>query len=277
MKILLAVSLMLLPLWSIHGETNTPLVSAVAILTIHVSDTNVHEKVFRFLTDVLKLPVDYDPVRAGQRRYAAVYAGNLFIEPCGPYSNIPYPRKDFKALFYGLNCTSDRAPAAIVRDLGRLKLAHESAGPGTFRILDASIAEGVYFAISSKGQDKPGEAREASLRAAMMANSTDSPGLEYVKEIWLGYAGPADLQGWKEFLGPSGRVNDTLWRLSKNQSIRFVRSEVRGVQAIVCKVQSLQRAERYLRQTGTYGRLVGGMIELDETKTCGLSIYLTGE
>jgi hypothetical protein len=86
---LVALWLLLLPVCSLRGQTNDLIVSEVAVLKIHVSDTNTHDTVFRFLTDVLKPPVDYYPVMAGQRRYAAVYAGNLFIEPCGPYSNKP--------------------------------------------------------------------------------------------------------------------------------------------------------------------------------------------
>jgi len=224
MKNLVALWLLLLPVCPLRGQTHDLIVSEVSVLTIHVSDTNVHDSVFHFLTDVLKLPVDYYPVMLGERRYAAVYAGNMFIEPCGPYSNMRYPTKDFKALFFGLNCRSDASPSSIATNLGRLHIAYEQADPETFRIQDASVGEGVYFAITGKARSKPAEEREASLRSAMAANNRDRLGFEYVKEIRLGYAEAADLQAWTEFLGAPGRVNDTLWRLSQNQSIRLVRS-----------------------------------------------------
>ena len=277
MKNLVALWLLLLPVCSLRGQTNGPLVSEVSVLTIHVSDTNVHDSVFHFLTDVLRLPVDYGPEMMGGRRYAAVYAGNMFIEPCGPYSNMRYPTKDFKALFFGLNCRSDESPSSIPTNLARLHIAYEQAGAGTFRIQDAAIGEGVYFAITGKTRSKPAEAREVSLRSAMAANNRDRLGFEYVKEIWLGYSGAADLQAWAEFLGTPGRVNDTLWRLNQNQSIRFVRSEIKGVRGIVCKVHSMEQAERFLKEMKTYGRAVDGRVELDKGKTWGLSIYLTGE
>jgi hypothetical protein len=277
MKNLVALCLLLLPACPLRGQTNDLFVSEVSVLTIHVGDTNIHDSVFHFLTDVLKLPVDYYPQMLGERRYAAVYAGNMFIEPCGPYSNMRYPVKGFKALFFGLNCRSDKSPSSIATNLGRLHIAYEQDGPETFRIQDGAVSEGVYLAISGKPRSKPEEEREASLRSAMATNNRTGLGLEYVKEIWLGYAGPADLQAWMEFLGASGRINDTLWRLSQNQSIRFVRSEVKGVQGIVCKVQSIEQAERYLKETKTYGRSVDGRIELEKGKTCGLSIYLTGQ
>ena len=276
MKNLIALWLLLLPVCPLRGQTHDLIVSAVSVLTIHVSDTNVHDSVFHFLTDVLKLPVDYYPVMLGERRYAAVYAGNMFIEPCGPYSNMRYPTKDFKALFFGLNCRSDASPSSIATNLGRLHIAYEQADPETFRIQDASVGEGVYFAITGKARSKPAEEREASLRSAMAANNRDRLGFEYVKEIWLGYSGTADLQAWTEFLGAPGRVNDMLWRLNQNQSIRFVRSEIKGVRGIVCKVHSMEQAERYLKEMKAYGRAVDGRIELDKGRTFGLSIYVTG-
>jgi hypothetical protein len=277
MKNLVALWLLLLAACSLRGQTNDPLVSEVSVLTIHVSDTNTHDSVFHFLTDVLKLPIDYGPEMMGTRRYAAVFAGNLFIEPCGPYSNMRYPVKDFKALFYGLNCRSGQSPSLIATNLARRHIACEGESPETFRIQDASLSEGIYLAVSAKARDKPGEEREASLRSAMAASNRDGLGFEYVKEIWLGYAEPADLQAWRKFLGASGRVDDMLWRLGQNQSIRFVRSEVKGVRGIVCKVRSMEQAERYLKETRTYGRAVDGRIELDMGKTFGLLISVVGQ
>jgi hypothetical protein len=176
-----------------------------------------------------------------------------------------------------LNCRSDTSPSSIAADLRQRHIAYEEDGTDTFRIQDASLGEGIYLAISGKAQTKPAIERQASLRSAMTAHNRDSLKYEYIKEIWLGYAGPADLQAWQQFLGASGRVTDTLWRLSQNQSIRFVRSEVKGVRGIVCKVRSMEQAERYLKETRTYGRAVDGRIELDKGKTFGLLIYVAGQ
>lgn len=272
-----ALLLLLLPLGTARSGTNDTLLSKVAVLTIHVSDTNTHDTIFRFLTDVLKLPIDYGPETLGQRRYAAVFAGNTFIEPCGPYSDMRYPLKNFKALFFGLNCTSAKSPADIAAALCRLNLAYEKPSPDTFRIHDASIAEGIYLALSSTDPKKPASEHDSSLQAAFATNSLTGLGLEYLKEIWLGYAQPANLKVWQEFLGDSGKLSDTLWRLDNHQSLRFVKSDFRGVRAIVCKVRSLKNAELYLKQAQCFGRSVDGRIELDLAKTCGLSIYVAEE
>ena len=172
-------------------------------------------------------------------------------------------------------CRSDQSPSLVATNLARRHIASEGESPETFRIQDASLSEGIYLAVSAKARDKPGEDREASLRSAVTAGNRDGLRFEYLKEIWLGYAEPADLKPWREFLGAWGRVNDTLWRLSQNQNIRFVRSEVKGVRGIVCKVRSMEQAERYLKQTKTYGREVHGRIELDQGKAFGLLISLT--
>jgi hypothetical protein len=247
------------------------------VLTIHVSDTNIHDGVFRFLTEVLKLPVDYYPEMAGGRRYAAVYAGNMFIEPCGPYENWRYPVKDFKALFVGLNCRSGESATALAADLERSKVAFEQGGAGPFRIQDASLTEGVYLGLTAKARDQAAEEREASFRSAMAANRRKGLGFEYVKEIWLGYREPANLRVWAAFLGEAGRVGDQLWRLSQNQNLRFIRSDIPGVRGIVCQVRSLEQAEKYLGPLGYYGGLLEGKIALNKDKTFGLSIYLSGE
>ena len=82
-------------------KTN-PIFSGIHTLSIHVRDTITHDSVFHFLVDKLKLPVYYNPVRYGKRKYVGLYAGNLVLEPCGPYSNFSYASDVFRAIFFGL-------------------------------------------------------------------------------------------------------------------------------------------------------------------------------
>ncbi len=69
-------------------------------------------------------------------------------------------------------------------------------------------------------------------------------------------------------------MNNALWHLGKNQNLRLVKSEVRGVQGIVCKVRSVEKARHYLDQAQCSTRLADGRIELDKSKTLGLTICL---
>ncbi len=90
----------------------------------------------------------------------------------------------------------------------------------------------------------------------------------------MGYTEAAELQAWSRFLGASGKVNSTLWHLERNQSLRFVKSEVRGVRGILCKVHSVEKARQYLDQAQCSTRLAHGRIQLDKSKTFGLTICL---
>ncbi len=109
---------------------------------------------------------------------------------------------------------------------------------------------------------------------ALAANQQDGLGFEYIQEVWVGYTEPAELQAWSRFLGASGEMNAPLWHMEGNQSLRFVKSGVKGVRGIVCKVHSLEKARQYLDQAHCSTRLADGRIELDEAKTYGLKICL---
>jgi len=76
-----------------QGKINLETISLFSrfhTLSIHVRDTVTHDSVFHFFVDKLNLPVYYFPVKAGTRKYAGVYAGNLVLEPCGPYTEFEY-------------------------------------------------------------------------------------------------------------------------------------------------------------------------------------------
>lgn len=75
--------------------------SGLHTLSIHIQDPVNHDSVFHFLTDKLQLPVYYHPLAFGERKYAGVFAGNLVLEPCGPYTQFNYATSDFKAIFSG--------------------------------------------------------------------------------------------------------------------------------------------------------------------------------
>ena len=277
MKTINLLWLLFLPIFWCPAQTNGPLISSVAVLTIHVSNTNVHAGVFHLLADVLKLPVDYYPVSLGQRRYAAVYAGNLFIEPCGPYSGWDYPVKDFQALFFGLNCVSTLSVETLTARARDGGFQSESAGQTTIRITDRSVAEGIYLAITSQPECASAESKELRLQTALTGNRNKGIGLERVREIWLGYDDPHAIQKWTQLLGKPAAGAETEWLLNKQQRIRLVKSPIGGVRGIVCKVGSLGQAERYLKENALFGRHNNDRIELDPAKTFGLRICLSAD
>jgi hypothetical protein len=271
----IVIAIAALSVTSNPAEPRDRLISKISVLTIHVRDVSVHDRVLRLLTDALRLPVDYGPVMLGQRRYAAVYAGNMFLEPCGPYSNMRYPTNGFQALFYGLNCSSRLSAEALAAALKERRIQYEQVDPGNFHITDPAIAEYIYLAVSSARPDSAVRAKEESLRSAMAKSNRSELGLEYLKEVRLAYPDAAGLQAWRAFVQPSRVSEDGRWALDEHQSVRFVQGAVRGVRGVVFKVRSLGQARQRLVQSRLEGRSGRGEVELDPERTCGLSIILT--
>jgi hypothetical protein len=199
----------------------------------------------------------------------------MFVEPCGPFSNMRYPTNVFQALFYGLNCSSDQSPAALAQTLQERKIGYEEAGAGAFHIQDAALGENIYLAISSAPLKDTDRAREESMRSVMVTSNKDGLGLEYIKEVWLAYRDTANLEAWKKFIQPSQLAEGERWEINANQSIRFIRGEVKGVRGIVFKVRSLEQARRCLMEGHLYGSSGSRGIELNPERTYGLSIHLT--
>jgi hypothetical protein len=269
----LLLLLLLQSVTALNSQANDGILSSVSVLTIHVSDTNTHEKVFRLLVDVLRLPIDYGPEIHGGRRYAAVYAGNLFIEPCGPFVGNRYPVKDFKAVFYGLNCVSGCRSSLMVTHLDRLGTPYERPQPDLFRVRDPLVAEGIHLGITGQATNTPSQDREKLLSNVLAEKQPDGLGFQNVKEILVAYPEPANLEAWGKILGRSNRVNQTVWRLDKNQTLRFVQGGVPGIRGIVCQVSSLKKAQDYLNGIQCKVRSEDGRLQLDPEIAPGLAIW----
>jgi hypothetical protein len=248
-----------------------PILSKIALLSIHVSSIAIHDSVFHFLTDKLGLSVKYYPEMMAERRYAAVYAGNLYLEPCGPFTNFTYASKNFKAIFFGLNCDSKLSKSSIAGELTGKNIKIDKSN--AIQVNDSSLIKpNIYLNIVSHPVSK--RKVEDSLRSVMLDNNKNSLGIERVKEIRVGYKDNDGLEKWKDFIKPSVLSGDRLWNLNEGPSVRFVKSNIREVNAIVFKVKSLKKAKSYLVENEVLGVANGNEIELDKSKTFGLSIFL---
>jgi hypothetical protein len=249
-----------------------PVISRVSVLSIHVRDTLVHDSIFHFLTDKLGLSVEYYPVRWNERKYAGVYAGNMFLEPCGPYSNFKYATNDFRAIFFGLNCESDRSLSSLAEDLTARHI--EIMKDDIIHITDTAVIKpNIYFGISSGHiQNK---VSEDSLRSVMVKNNINGPGIERIKEIRIGYPDNYCLERWKELIMPSQISDEGLCKINNDQTIRFVKSNIREVNGIVFKVRSLKKAKDWLIVNKLLGDMSKDEIALDRPKTFGLIILFS--
>jgi hypothetical protein len=57
-------------------------------------------------------------------------------------------------------------------------------------------------------------------------------------------------------------------------AIRFVKSDIKEIKAIVVKVRSLENAIEYLKRNDMLGDMGDGRVEINKEKTHGLSIIL---
>jgi hypothetical protein len=257
--------------WS-DVNTYDPVISRISVLSIHVRDTLVHDSVFHFLTDKLGLSVEYYPVKWIDRMYAGVYAGNMFLEPCGPFRNFSYASDNFKAIFFGLNCESERSLSSLAEDLTERNFKIEQ--DGTIQVIDTTIIkQNIYFSIASRQLQN--RVNEDSLRSVMLNSSRNTLGIERIKEVRIGYTDKNCLAKWEKLILPSVLSDTGIWKINAEQSVRFVKSDIREVPGIVFKVKSLEKAKNWLSANKLLGDIFKDEIALDRSRTFGLLILLS--
>lgn len=259
----------------VSSET-VPLVSKLHTLSIHVRDTITQDSVFHFLTDKLKLPVYYFPVKYGSRKYAGVYAGNLVLEPCGPYSNFSYASDDFRAIFFGLTFEPFKSISLSSNGLTDRKIAHE-AGDTYIYLKDSGLCgDNITISFMDKGQGKLEDKRIMdSLSLATIKNTGNELEIEYVKEIWIGVKDNANLQKWKALIRPDKLIDNKIWAESNSTGFHFIETGIREVHGITFKVKSLEKAKQYLIKNNLFGDYIDNNIILNKKQTFGLQIFFT--
>lgn len=248
-----------------------PVVSGLHTLSIHVKDTLSQDSVTRFLRETLGLPVYYTPVTIGKRRYSGLYAGNLVLEPCGPYPNIKYASDDFRSIFFGVNFevfNSLKSGEMALQDLG----AEHQVNKGSIYIKDSLLCSENLFAALYEVYDTE---RRDSLRQFLRQGQCNNPGIEYIKEIVIGYKKEINYQRWKSFLHPIEIDEHGLWPLNDSLSLRFVKESVNQVNSITFKVKSLTQAIPFLRDNNLLESNSEGYATLNRLYTYGLLIHLS--
>jgi hypothetical protein len=109
----------------------------------------------------------------------------------------------------------------------------------------------------------------------MSENTENDPGIEYVKEIRIGYKDHTNLQNWKGLISPDKLINNKTWAESTILEFHFVKSRIKEVQGITFKVKSLEKAKQYLLKNNLFGGYVDNKIILNKTQAFGLHICLT--
>jgi hypothetical protein len=234
----------------------TPVITKLHTVSIHVKDHQVHEGVYRFLREDLQLPLVYEPVTQGERRYVGLWAGNLVLEPCGPYANITYATPDFAAIFCGLTFEACQSAQQSAEQLQHRQIKYKSLGDSFVIINDPNLCEGNLVASI---MDNPGRAQEKQKHEALTSQLKEDHGgplgLQYVSEIQVGYTDRKDIDAWKTLLAPARQIEPYQWQLSDGPALRLVKSPRKEIKAVVFKVNSLEAATHYLRTNDLLGRV----------------------
>ena len=248
----------------------TPVVSRLHTLSIHVRSHVLHDAVYTLLRGDLQLPPTYDPVTYRERRYAAVQAGNLVLEPCGPFSDDSYLTTNFEAIFYGLTFEPFKSASASARELDKRGILHGKPTQ-SLHITDKDLcAPNVYVGIGEKEKTETRLARVA----ALAAKDGGPIGLIQVEEIRIGYSDERNLKKWIDFIMPAEHAGKNVYRIGDDLALRFLKSDSKHVLGIIIKVRSLVRASEYLKKQGLLGRVSNDEAELDRGKTHGLRLVL---
>jgi len=250
---------------------SSPIISGMHTLSIHVRDTLTHDSVYQFLINKLKLPVYYTPITYGQTRYGGVYAGNMVLEPCGPYPKNKYACNDFRAIFYGMNFETQDSLSFMASILKSRSIKH-LANNGSIYIRDSTLCHqnsfiGLYEVNDIIIRD--------SLQHMLNMESLNGPGIEYIKAIEVGYSDNVNYRRWNDFLSPTHIDDDNYYQINDTLEIQFTKSNIKEVKAITFKVKSLEDAASYFQSNDLFGSYIEEIILLDKSKTFGLQIYIT--
>jgi hypothetical protein len=250
------------------AEEPTPVVSRLHTLSIHVRSAAVHDALHTLLAETLQLPRTYEPVAYGERRYVAVWAGNVALEPCGPYPPESYLSLDFEAMFYGLTFAPWESAGASTSALDARGIGHATP-TDTVRIEDEDLsAPNVYVGIGWGLEDE----RLRAARVAFEARQGGPLGLVRVQEIRIGVSDEANLRAWVAFLRPHERLGEKAFKVADGPVLRFVENDAKQVLGISLKVRSLDHAVTFLKARELLGEVAHGTAELDHAWTHGLHI-----
>jgi len=261
------------------GAALTPVFSRIHTVSIHVKDCCTFNDVFDFLNDEMMLPKNWGQKwiheTKAKRMYASFWAGNVCIEPCGPYDTDDF-ESDARAMFFAITFLPFESSKASVEALDRRSLTHN--GKKVFlSVTNPHLSSGncgvCIMDMGSESREKD-NTREAELQKQIQSARGGPLGLIRVEEILVRYTCDEGRRQWENLLMPARPSTENLWRLGNSPAIRLVKHENTGLEGLVWKVRSLSSAARVLRDMGMLGEVQSHQVQIAEAKACGLTIFL---
>ena len=264
---------------SFAGNTLTPVFSKIHTVSIHVKDVQTFNTVYDLLGNDLGLPKNWGqkwtPGTEEKRMYAAFWAGNMCIEPCGPYDTDDF-ESNAGAMFFAVTFLPFKSSMASAKELDVRGLGHD--GKKVFlSATDPHLSSGncgvCIMDMGSESREKD-KARETQLQQQFLSANGGPLGLIRVEEILVHYTGDEGFQRWASLLKPAQPSAGNLWRLGNSPAIRLIKHENTGLAGLVFKVRSLSTAIRVLTDSDMLGEVHGHQVKIDEARACGLTILL---
>lgn len=257
----------------------TPIFSRIHTVSIHVKDFHTFNSAFHFLSDDLKLPMkwgqEWTPGIKAKQMYAGFWAGNICIEPCGPYDTDEF-ENDATAMFFAITFLPFESSNTSARELEMRGLTNN--GEKVFlSVTDPHLSSGnCGVCIMDVGPEnrRKDNAREAELQIEFASAQGGPLGLIGVEEVLVRYTCDEGRRRWERLLEPVRPNTENLWRLGDSPAIRLIKDSRTGLAGVVWKVRSLATATRVLKERGMLGKVQDRQVQIVEAKTCGLTIFL---
>jgi hypothetical protein len=257
----------------------TPIFSRIHTVSIHVKDLETFDRAFHLLRDDLELSKkwgqEWTPGSKAKKMYAGFWAGNICIEPCGPYDTDEF-ESDARAMFFAITFLPFESSRASARELDRRGLAHN--GEKVFlSVTDPHLSSGnsgvCIMDVGPEDREKD-NAREVELQIEFASAQKTSLGLIGVEEILVRYTCEEGRKRWERLLQPVRPNAENLWRLGDSPAIRLIKDSRTGIAGVVWKVRSLATATKVLKERDMLGKVQDRQVRIVEKKACGLTIIL---
>lgn len=218
------------------------------------------------------------PGNDNDRLYAGFSVGNVYLEPCGPYSSDAPFSSDQVTRFHGLTFSPASSLVEDTQELARRAISHgPMVGGGSlprFVYFDDTLLTGKLLAVSIwEIEDKKDRVNLDFLSSSLQEAKGGALGVKRIDEVRIGCPGDANREQWSHFLTPAKHEGDA-WFIGNGPALRLVPSKANQIESIVLKVKSLEQARTAAAKRDLLGKATFDGIELDPTKTLGLRILL---
>jgi catechol 2,3-dioxygenase-like lactoylglutathione lyase family enzyme len=252
---------------------------------VYVESDQAHS-FFTFFKDTFQLPESWPFSDRGAFASGGLWLGNAILE----FASFPHNgEKHVKTEFRGIAFEPGADYGATAVELAKRNIPHYSEArsrksqvPGRQILAEWSIVTLTDFAPANADiffvdyKDRQAVAQRQRAVSDELARRMGGPlGIVAVAEIKVGVQDLEEARSkWNALLAPSPQISEDAFVFNTGPRIRLVRAESSGIQGIVLKVRSLDRAAKFLEERQLLAKDDAGGIAISPAAIDGLSIRL---